>query len=293
MKRLLLTATLCMCFGMSMLAQFSGSGSGTENDPYLIFNETQLSQMANFLGKDGVVFKLMNDLDLTDWIAENSPSQGWLPIGVESSPFKGKLYGNNHKISGLMISRSSSSFVGFFGKMEGATVTNLTLSGTTVEGTSVTGFFAGNTINCTFTNIKVSGTHVKGGGFFIGNDTGSRISSVSVSGQIDGNGGLVGYGNSTTVENINASVSVSGNIAVGGVVGEGHGLTIKNAKAVGNLSGTADVGGIVGNLEGACNLSNCSYKGDIKSGRNSVAALQEWRAVVTLEKSTVITMLVA
>lgn len=65
MKRYLLSLSLLLCTAMTALAQFSGSGNGTEADPYLIFNETQLAQMANFLNNDSVVFKLQKDLDLT------------------------------------------------------------------------------------------------------------------------------------------------------------------------------------------------------------------------------------
>lgn len=102
MKRLLISDALFLCTLMTF-AQFSGSGSGTEEDPYLIFNETQLAQVSNFLSQEGVVFSLMKDLDLTNWIEENNPRQGWLPIGVESMPFMGKFLGNSHKVSGLMI----------------------------------------------------------------------------------------------------------------------------------------------------------------------------------------------
>ena len=73
MKRLLLSLALCLCSLTATFAQFSGSGSGTENDPYLIFYADQLTQVRNFLGKSGVYFKLMADIDLTDWIEENSP----------------------------------------------------------------------------------------------------------------------------------------------------------------------------------------------------------------------------
>ena len=88
MKRLFNFAAMFLCCVATTFAQYSGSGNGTEDDPYLIYNENQLSQVSNFLNQKGVVFKLMKDLDLTSWIAENNPSQGWLPIGVESTPLK-------------------------------------------------------------------------------------------------------------------------------------------------------------------------------------------------------------
>ncbi len=102
----MLAATLLL-LPLASKAQFSGSGTGTENDPYLIFNAIQLDQVRNFLNKS-VYFKLMADIDLTEWIADNSPSQGWLPIGNSNlMRFKGTFDGNGHEITGLVINRPS------------------------------------------------------------------------------------------------------------------------------------------------------------------------------------------
>ena len=81
MKRLLTSAAFFLCCMATSFAQFSGSGSGTESDPYLILNPIQLNQLRNFLNKSGVYFKLMADIDLTEFIDDEYPSQGWLPIG--------------------------------------------------------------------------------------------------------------------------------------------------------------------------------------------------------------------
>ena len=48
--RKLLSSLGLLFAAIPIFAQFSGSGSGTENSPYLIYNETQLAQVANFLG---------------------------------------------------------------------------------------------------------------------------------------------------------------------------------------------------------------------------------------------------
>ena len=48
MTRLQTLAALFLCSLMTY-AQFSGSGSGTESDPYLILNPIQLNQMRYFL----------------------------------------------------------------------------------------------------------------------------------------------------------------------------------------------------------------------------------------------------
>ena len=71
MKRLLTSAALFLC-SLLTFAQFSGSGSGTESDPYLILNPIQLNQLRNFLNKSGVYFKLMADIELSSYLNINS-----------------------------------------------------------------------------------------------------------------------------------------------------------------------------------------------------------------------------
>ena len=110
-------------------AQFSGSGSGTENDPYLIFNPIQLNEVRNYLDNSNVWFKMMYDIDLEEWLADNNPTQGWQPIGNATSKFKGHFEGNGHKITGLIINRSTTDYIGFFGYTDGAAISNLIIKG--------------------------------------------------------------------------------------------------------------------------------------------------------------------
>lgn len=92
MKKLLTSVAMFLCSLLSF-AQFSGSGSGTESDPYLILNPIQLNQMRNFLNKEKVYFKMMADVDLTEFLEDENPTQGWQPVGTSSAPFKGFLMG--------------------------------------------------------------------------------------------------------------------------------------------------------------------------------------------------------
>ena len=94
MKRLLTLAAMFLCCMATTFAQFSGSGSGTEEDPYLILNPIQLSQMRNYLNQSGVYCKLMANIDVEEFIEDEWSSQGWLPVGNSSSQFRGVLDGN-------------------------------------------------------------------------------------------------------------------------------------------------------------------------------------------------------
>ena len=97
MKRLLTSAALFLC-SLITFAQFSGSGSGTEEDPYLILNPVQLNQLRNFLGQSNVYFKLMADIDLTEFLEDENPTQGWQPVGNSSAKFQGILdFRKKHK----------------------------------------------------------------------------------------------------------------------------------------------------------------------------------------------------
>lgn len=119
---------------------FGGSGSGTKDDPYLIFNPIQLHNIRNFTGYDDVYFKLMSDIDLTEFIDDNSPTEGWEPIGSVQSPFMGNLDGDGHTISGIRIDRKADC-VGFFSCVRNANISNLKLEGSTIKGNSHVGAF--------------------------------------------------------------------------------------------------------------------------------------------------------
>lgn len=303
MKRLLTIGALFLCSLLTFAqGSLSGTGSGTENDPYKIFNVDQLSQVANFLDQEGVVFKLMNNLDLTNWIAENNPSQGWLPIGVESSPFKGKFYGNGKKITGLRINRTSTNNVGFFGYVTNATISDLTIEGTTVtgvdnvgamfgyisgstvtnchvvmtggngvSGTTFVGGFAGYSSNTNYSTFSVNASATSSAGLvggFIGKVESGEFANGSATGTVSNSGGYTGglFGKATgfTLNTINVKSDVVGQKYTGGITGYSATGSLTNCVYEGTLSGNMYVGGIVGSLEtSTSSFESCFSKGKI------------------------------
>ena len=129
-----------MAFAIHAQAQFGGSGSGTASDPYLITNEDELFDVRNDLSAN---YKLMADLDLTEWIAEESPKQGWAPIGNSTTPFKGVFDGNYHSIKGLTIKRADEDEVGLFGRINQATIKNTAIINPYIQGKSCVGSLVG------------------------------------------------------------------------------------------------------------------------------------------------------
>ena len=263
-----------LCCVATSFAQFSGSGNGTENDPYLVYNETQLSQVSNFLNQEGVVFKLMKDLDLTSWVAENNPRQGWLPIGVESMPFMGIFIGNNHKVSGLMIKRTSTDNVGFFGYVSGATIENLTIEGSSVTGASNVGGFIGYASGSKITNCNLSltsgveGTSVVGG--FIGQSYNSNFSTFNVEAAVIAQsylGGFVGLaeGGNWHQGSVWGQCTCTGNYT-GGFAGKMTDASLSDIKQEGNINGKDYTGGFVGCCSNDT-FTRCKVKSDIQGAQ--------------------------
>ena len=276
MKRFLLSLALCLCSLTAAFAQFSGSGSGTENDPYLIFYADQLTQVRNFLGKSGVYFKLMSDIDLADWIEENSPNQGWQPIGVSSSKFQGIFDGNNHTISNLNIDRPSSSAVGLFGYADEATFKNIVIVETTITGNGDVGPVCGNASSSTFSNCKVTATiNAKGNtvggiaGSASGTFTNNKVTNTTINGN-DNVGGIVGYTGNATFTSNDVSAMIGGKNQVGGILGNSSSnCSFDNNIVKCNIVGVDNVGGLIGqimqNEKVSLKTKKCAFYGTIKA----------------------------
>lgn len=290
MKRLLLIWALFLCSVLTTFAQYSGSGSGTASDPYLIFYADQLNQVRNFLNRDGVYFKLMSDIDLTDWIEQNNPSNGRQPIGVSSSAFKGIFDGNNHTISGLTINRPSTENVGFFGYIDAATIKNLTVKGNVEGGTHVGGICgaAGSVTfsNCNFTQGGSFGikSHGNNSGGIAGYVTGQLIVSqcscnATILGNGDNTGGLIGYANdAVTMSNNQVRGNIKGTgLYTGGIIGYiliYEQISLQKCIATGTVQGNDNVGGVVGGYQRSGykktsdEINKCSFVGKLKGANN-------------------------
>ena len=262
MKAKLFIFVVAIFMATTTFAQFSGSGSGTSSDPYLIFNPIQLDQVRNFLNQGGVYFKLMANIDLAEFIADNYPTQGWLPIGTEASPFKGNFNGNGKTISNLTINRPSTNYVGLFGYIISNSVP---ISNLTVEGTIVGGDYTGGVIGELHGDInKVSArVHVEGNRY-VGGLAGACYATQEKTGVVQNSfveayvagteevGGLVGRIGSVVLKKSTAIISIkfNGNYG-GGIVGKAgiYGY-VRQCCAFGRIEANSYVGGIVGYSEG-------------------------------------------
>ncbi|WP_430511493.1 GLUG motif-containing protein [Pannonibacter phragmitetus] len=198
-------------------------------------------------------------------------SSGFKPVGSNSSAFTGSFNGNGHTISGLVINRAGLNYVGLFGYTNGATISNVTLSGGSITANSnvgaLIGYMNGGSVTSASASTSVSGEssgEVNSGGL-IGTIDGGAVSSSSASGNVTGAGyqvgGLAGYlisGGTITQSYATGNVTgtnTAGNGYIGGLVGangySGNGGTISQSYATGTVTGSSGpIGGFVGHNEG-------------------------------------------
>ena len=73
----------------------------------------------------------------------NNGYNGFEPIGDIIAPFTGTLDGNGKTISNLWIFRKDTAFVGLFAYTQNASITNLTLNGSSIVGNTNSGGLVG------------------------------------------------------------------------------------------------------------------------------------------------------
>lgn len=257
---------------------FGGSGSGTKADPYLIFNPIQLHNIRNFTGYDDVYFKLMSDIDLTEFIDDNSPTEGWEPIGSVQSPFMGNLDGDGHTISGIRIDRKVDC-VGFFSCVKNANISNLMFEGSTIKGNSHVGACIGAADNSVINGVSALFNNVDGQKFTAGligsAQDGCHITSAQYAGAVNVTGGYVGglvswvYDNvSISKSTVNATTIIGKGDYVGGLVGFSFESNYADNSISANLiSGSLNhTGGAIGFASGMTVSNSYAFVGNIKGG---------------------------
>jgi len=153
---------LCVLFlTLSAQAQYGG-GSGTAEDPYLVYTAEQMNTIGTEPNDWDKHFKLMADIDLSGYTGTdfNIIGNGLLPA------FTGVFDGNDHTISNFTYSSTGEPCIGIFGYIDGpdARISNLDLIDPSVEGGTGAGVgsLAGWIDLGTITNCHVSGADITG-----------------------------------------------------------------------------------------------------------------------------------
>lgn len=290
MKRVFVLCLMTLCVHL-VRGQFSGQGSGTAEDPFLVSTALNVWEIRNFQGKSTVKFKLINDVDLSKLIEDTDGDAGWSPI----PNFCGELDGNGYAISGLFINRPYTDNIGFFGVLGyGAYVHHLTLvySGDIV-GQNYVGGLCGNCdqtyqsdpkssrrIECCKIKAKlIRGTDNKSGASAVGGlcgflsgylnyDTNKKVFRESYvrqcvvdASQIYGSG-LIGRGELNRIDNNRVRANIISGSYVGGIVGSDAGSEIYNNLFEGTKITSGNNGG---GIFYSARMYNYDYKGYVRS----------------------------
>jgi hypothetical protein len=164
-------------FLVNFVSAFSGSGSGTESNPYLITDCNQLAEMNNDLTAH---YALDNDIDCSGF-------GNWNPIAPDYSgdAFSGSLDGRGYVINGLTSDHEYAGNYynnGLIGRAYGATITRLGLTNIYIRGGGHVGGFIGYGI------ATISESFIRGGSV-LGDSVGSSDWSFT--------GGFAGRGSMT------------------------------------------------------------------------------------------------
>lgn len=256
------------------------SGNGTEEDPYIISSGGQLAYLANLVNEGNSYYSschyklgndiLLNETDNFELWAEDAPANEWTPIGgtkLEDGSyacFSGTFDGDDRTIFGVYVT-DEHEYSGFFGLAKNATVKNLCISDSFVNGKNVAGGIIGQ----------------------FSADAASLCSVMcsSFSGYVNSNadaGGIVGAfsanGNANTVEISECSTFgkiISEQGRAGGICGEAYAASgdvkIKNSFSSAYVSATESAGGICGGTEsekGNIQVELCYNSGYVSCANN-------------------------
>ena len=251
---LLLVLTMVFSLMPAALAADTLSGSGTEDDPYLLATAADLKafrDMANAEASSKLCATLTADIDLG--------GEAWTPFepssGYVSEAYAGTFDGANHTIKGLSVNLTSNAGAGLFGTVCGATIKNLKVEGNVSASNSA---FVGGIVGRTQTSATIDSCSFAG-----------TVTSTKKSGSSNATAGIVGKVNKGPVTITNcantATVNGNGNIAAG-ILGYGgsNKVTIENCYNTGAISGRWYASGICGSdTLPASKITNCYNSGTI------------------------------
>lgn len=295
---------LIQLFSQTAIAPSAGDGS--EGNPYQIASLENLYWIAHYYENWDKHYIQTADIDASvtstwGYLYGEDIYLGWSPIGNNFGQFIGSYDGQGYIIKGIYINRpwpDGNRYIGLFGWVKGAIISNIGLTNTNITGYELVGSLVGlndsasSIINC-FSSGYVNGKYC--GGLVGINDNSSSIvnsySSASVTGSYIGGlaganfslskieycyssgvvvgagsyyagmGGLVGFASDSEISHCYSVADVFGNDGncVGGLIGANEFSIITNCYSIGQVTGTnKEVGGMLGTNRESLNL-NCFW----------------------------------
>jgi surface protein len=244
---LLFSALFVVIQNSNLKAQFSG-GDGSLATPYIIANFADLVTLSGNSIHWNKHFVQSADIDASSSASLNSGA-GFLPIANTTTAFTGSYDGQNYTITGLTINRPTTSSVGLFSELKGATIANIRLSAAVISGNNNVGGFVGwSGQSSQLTNLIIE-------------------ANAMVTG-LDDVGGIVGEAEDTGLTNCHSMATIDGNDTTGGLIGfcdlNLTAKTVLSCSFQGILTGDGDdVGGLIGQNQQS--VENCFSVANVTS----------------------------
>ncbi|MFH1049977.1 MAG: GLUG motif-containing protein [bacterium] len=247
--------------------EFSGSGSGTNEEPYQI---TNIQQFQEIFYNPSASYIITQDMDASETKKWNT-GKGYYPV-CQYSGFTGKLNGNGHFIRNLYINRPNESDIGVFGTVREGIVESLNTLSVEITGNNHVGAFCGQNNNGRLLNSSTSG-NIKGSwgiGGFVGlncyKDIGIIVNCSSEC-KIIGESNVGGFCGSNDFGYIIQSSSLSTIDScfwqAGGFCGSNQLSIISKCFSLGKVNGGQYAGGFCGNNDRTI-ISNCFSRENVK-----------------------------
>ncbi len=259
-------------------------GDGSLVNPYLICNKEQFNRLSTEPALLPQAFQLGADL--------NFAGDTYAIIGSESMPFQGAFDGDGYSLASISLPvRYDNSGIGLFGKIQNATIKNLTVQGIDMPVVSYpyVGGMIGKGDGSTLTNLHVRGLNLLApdySGGLVGKLTNSSLTNSSVKGTLiqtfgtDAGGGLIGFADNvdifacfTNVKLYNKSADPFGVSNIGGLVGSLVNSRLRHVYARGGIDYSnaipgsfmkpQQVGGLVGVMGSNSHMEFAYYAGKI------------------------------
>lgn len=268
-----------------VLAKEVDSNNDQEGKTYVLTRSLDFTDDNSYDDSNSTFYEDINgDGTINNIKTELTTSTGWNPIGYVNmysmAPFSGNFNGLENEIKNLYINRNVMG-QGLFSLIFG-TVKNLNLTGEITSQRNSLGLLTALLMDGFIENVNVSGkvegiTERGSAVGLLAGEVGRMIAEAGIKNcNVDGAvigyevvGGLIGYGDSLTIENCKSNVTVNGNYDTGGLIGFGRGITVKNSKSTATVTGINYIGGLIGYCEYSTignSSANSTVTGEIQVG---------------------------
>ncbi len=257
---LFLLSVFASFFNVPAALAFSGAGAGTPINPFKITTCAQLQEIGSDLAAS---YKIMNNIDCS--------ASMFTPIGNTGPGFTGTLDGGFNTISGINAIELSGHHVGMFRLVNGATVSNLTITDSAVQGESYVGVLTGGTAGfCSIEHVTITNSNAMGlaligglaGSLFrcSASDSGTSNTTVNGTNSSGATSEIGGFAGEVNMADVSRSYVLGGGVTAniddptqaqytGGFAGtDGNGANIEDSFTTANVTGHNYVGGMSGRV---------------------------------------------